>query len=315
MPLVHLDDLRTLMIVARSGSVTKAASILRVTQPAATRRIQRLEMELGVALVDRSARPFGLTAAGQKLAGRLPKLLDALDEVRNDRRAKDSAQVPLRLGMPASLANRLLGDLLAWLRIEFPRWLPMVSSGDHLELGRRLDGGQLDFAVMYVPDDFMAPPTVALRALSRVSLVAVESQRRLGDKASGTWVVDQPGDSFREVLTRVLQAAGMAWSPLEVDGIDCQLNLVAAGIGRGIVPAIVLPDSPVRSQLRLSPLPEIDLSVRVVLLYRPQVICSEKLAERIEVHFQRWLSMASRAAPRPPSPLGPAIPIRATQSS
>src|SRR5260370_36987038 len=63
---MEFDDIRAFVAVAESRSVSRAARELHLTQPAVTRRVQRLETSLGVALCDRRRRPFVLTEAGPR---------------------------------------------------------------------------------------------------------------------------------------------------------------------------------------------------------------------------------------------------------
>ena len=58
-------DIRAFVAVAEARSVSRAARALYLTQPAVTRRMQRLESALGVTLCDRTRRPVTLTEAGQ----------------------------------------------------------------------------------------------------------------------------------------------------------------------------------------------------------------------------------------------------------
>src|SRR5260370_32381135 len=80
---MEFDDIRAFVAVAESRSVSRAARELHLTQPAVTRRVQRLETSLGVALCDRRRRPFVLTEAGQAVLQRRPRLLPAGRDVRS----------------------------------------------------------------------------------------------------------------------------------------------------------------------------------------------------------------------------------------
>ncbi|HUP34754.1 MAG TPA: LysR family transcriptional regulator [Candidatus Limnocylindria bacterium] len=75
---MELDDIRAFVAVADARSVSRAARELYLTQPAVTRRVQRLERDLGVALCDRRRRPFALTEAGQAVLERCRRALHAV---------------------------------------------------------------------------------------------------------------------------------------------------------------------------------------------------------------------------------------------
>lgn len=84
---MELEQLRAFLEVARCKSFTAAAHSLFVSHSTVSRAVSTLEAELGVSLIDRGNRVFGLTEAGQRLserAGELVALADEIaDEIRN----------------------------------------------------------------------------------------------------------------------------------------------------------------------------------------------------------------------------------------
>jgi DNA-binding transcriptional LysR family regulator len=72
-----LDDLRGFVAVAELGSFHAAADALHLSQPALTRRIQKLEATLGVQLIDRDTRQLRLSSVGFFKAKRVLDDLDA----------------------------------------------------------------------------------------------------------------------------------------------------------------------------------------------------------------------------------------------
>ena len=84
---MNIDSLRVFCEVARQKSFTRAASNLRMTQPAASMAVQTLEKELDEILVDRSRRPPQLTPAGQCFYAACRDVLDRLDRTTAEMRA------------------------------------------------------------------------------------------------------------------------------------------------------------------------------------------------------------------------------------
>ena len=76
---VDLDDLRGFVVVAELGSFHAAADSLHLSQPALTRRLQKLEATLGVQLVDRNSRQLRLSSVGRDFFFKAKRLLDELD--------------------------------------------------------------------------------------------------------------------------------------------------------------------------------------------------------------------------------------------
>jgi DNA-binding transcriptional LysR family regulator len=109
-----LDLLRTFQAVHRAGTVTAAARLLGLTQPAVTAQLRALETAVGHPLFVREARGMRATAAGEDLAHRLDGPLDALAGVAADLARRPTLQGrTLRLGGPAELIGTLALPALA----------------------------------------------------------------------------------------------------------------------------------------------------------------------------------------------------------
>src|SRR6516165_1111547 len=83
-PSVDLRQLTALVTVAEAGSVTRAARLLHMVQPAVTRQIRTLEEELGVPLFDRTRHGMVPTAEGELLVERARRALGELERARTE---------------------------------------------------------------------------------------------------------------------------------------------------------------------------------------------------------------------------------------
>src|ERR1700751_4496540 len=79
---MDLRQLTALVTVAEVGSVTKAAELLHLVQPAVTRQIRSLEQELGVPLFERTRQGMHLTDAGAVMVDRARRALRELGRAR-----------------------------------------------------------------------------------------------------------------------------------------------------------------------------------------------------------------------------------------
>ena len=75
-----LNDLQAFRAVVDHGSFRKAADAILISQPALSRRIDKLETALGVRLFDRTTRRVSLTQVGRAFAPKAERLLDDLDD-------------------------------------------------------------------------------------------------------------------------------------------------------------------------------------------------------------------------------------------
>ena len=81
---MELEQLRAFLEVARTKSFTEAGRNLFVSHSTVSRAVSSLEAELGVSLIDRTNRVFGLTEAGKHLSDRAPELLALADDIAED---------------------------------------------------------------------------------------------------------------------------------------------------------------------------------------------------------------------------------------
>ena len=101
-----LNDLLAFRAVAELGNFRKAAETVHLSQPAFSRRIDKLEQALGVRLLDRSTRRVSLTAVGREFARKVEQLLEDLD---NTLLPRDTNEIPDDLREWAGRLRSLFG--------------------------------------------------------------------------------------------------------------------------------------------------------------------------------------------------------------
>ena len=163
-----LVQLRHLVALAESGSFSRAAERVHLTQPALSRSIQSLEEELGASLFDRIGRRAELTAVGREILERARQLvLDAQDLNERARAAARGRVGKLRVGMGSGPAALLMTPLLLEVASTRPQWRVEVARGATDLLVERLRNRTLDALV------------VDLRSLPAGDDLKVDLQREL----------------------------------------------------------------------------------------------------------------------------------------
>src|SRR5437016_6839562 len=118
---MEIRRLRYFVRVAEDGSLTKAAGVLRVAQPALTRQIRLLEKEIGVALFNRTPRGMQLTEEGEYLRASVAGPLRALElALQNIRSFSSRIEGNFAIGMPASIGDILAKPLAMRMDADFP---------------------------------------------------------------------------------------------------------------------------------------------------------------------------------------------------
>jgi DNA-binding transcriptional LysR family regulator len=127
---LELRNLRAFIEVASSGHFGQAAERLHITQPAITQRIQALERELGLQLLERNAREVRLAPAGAVLLPYARRMVQVEDQVLHDVKDYASGTVgSLRLAYQSAGDVALAGSIIAEFRRQFPAVEVETTSG------------------------------------------------------------------------------------------------------------------------------------------------------------------------------------------
>src|SRR5215471_7971497 len=113
--------LRYFVRIAEDGSLTRAAGVLRIAQPALSRQIRLLEEELGIALFNRTARGMQLTEEGEHLRACVAGPLRSLElALQNARSFSSHIEGNFTLGMTSGIGEILAKPLVLRMSSEFP---------------------------------------------------------------------------------------------------------------------------------------------------------------------------------------------------
>jgi DNA-binding transcriptional LysR family regulator len=160
-------DLRTLRYfsaVVREGHFGRAAVSLGIAQPPLTRQIQKLERELGVALLHRSQKKFEVTEAGLLLYERARRLLDGAEQAEADVRRLGTGETGrLVIGFVRSTPFTILPGIVVRFRAAYP--------DVELELREMSNPNQVKSLENGIVDVGLLRPPISSRALQMVTLI------------------------------------------------------------------------------------------------------------------------------------------------
>ncbi len=269
-----LNDLRALVTLADAGSVSRAASMLRLTQPALTRRIQNLEAHLGVSLLDRATKPPTLTTSGHRVLDCARRVLRSLTELEASCREDGALVGPLRLGVAYGLAEEVLAAPLTELQRAFPKLELIVKTGWTKQLLEELGTAALDGAIGFLPAD-RQETALKTRTLGQETIAVVAPRDWSTKGKSGSiylddvaWVLNPRGCSYRTALEALFDRQGLpVHVAMEVVGRELQLSLVARGAGLGLCPLRGLRASPQSRDVRILRLDDVNIRVDVAMIF------------------------------------------------
>jgi LysR family transcriptional regulator, nitrogen assimilation regulatory protein len=236
--MMDLQSLRNFLTIVEQGSISNAATLIRITQPALSRQIQALEAQVGAVLLDRGRRGVALTAAGEALAFEARRVLRSVAEAQT---AVDLASARragrIALGVSPSLARAVLPGLAALARERLPQARLSFREGPADDLCHRVAEGELDLAMI----DFRTPvPRLRARHLFAERIVAIGAAGRFAPGARVTMpdllaadtILAASSGRLRLLVEKLASRSGIAASRLvEVDSLAGLIEMVASGAG------------------------------------------------------------------------------------
>ena len=278
---MDLKQLEYFVRVAETGSFTRAAALLAVAQPALSKQVRRLEVELRQTLFNRNGRGILLTQEGTLL---LQHAKGIIEQVARARDALDSAKdFPVGkvvIATPQITGKALSAGLVTAFRERFPRASLEIIEGKSRFILEWLLTGRIDIGILYDPP---ISPLLEITSLTNheLSLFSLASRTK---PARGKPVPFKDLDRFPLILpsrphsirTLVESEAAKAGIELnvvmQIDGASFILELVQLGHGCTILPAFSLQRTARSRQIQLNDIvsPRLKRSLKVaVSLQRP----------------------------------------------
>ncbi len=276
---MDLKQLEYFVRVAELGSFTRASLALDIAQPALSRQIRLLEVELRQNLLTRNGRGATPTEAGKLLLEHGRGILHQVALAREELGAARGALAGrVSIGLPPSLSKLITVPLTHAFRKALPLAQLTLTEGFSVLMFEGLRVGNLDMALLYNPDKspelemktlhteelvLISPHTSAEPVHAKVPhLKAVNSAKpskamkpmadaatspqtntpiTLDEVAKLPLILPSRPNAFRILIEGELKGIGRKPQiSLEVDGLNAILNLVKEGLGHAVLPAYTL---------------------------------------------------------------------------
>jgi LysR family transcriptional regulator, low CO2-responsive transcriptional regulator len=251
---VTLNQLRTFLAVAETGSVRAAAQDLVVTQAAVSASLTALQKSLGVVLLEPDGRGLRLTAAGQAYSGYVRRVLGLLDEGgRAAAAAADPERGELRIAAVTTAAEQILPGLLSGFRTRYPRLGVRLEAGNRDRVRGLLDRYQVDLVLGGRPEpgwdvEVLAerPHELVVVAAPSLAAGAREAAPGPGTGPDGTggdgsrllpwlarqaWLLREPGSGTRAATDALLTELDIAPLTLMVGSNGAIRESASVGLG------------------------------------------------------------------------------------
>jgi LysR family nitrogen assimilation transcriptional regulator len=268
---VDLRQLDYFVHVADARSFSQAAKLLAIAQPALSRQVRSLEIELRQALFLRNGRGVTPTAAGKRLLEHARGILEQVRRARSDLdEVRDGKFGSVIVGMPPTVGRAMSAKLVSEFRSRFPRATISIVEGLTVHILEWLAIGRIDAGILYNPP---TAPYLQLTPLVEQALCLVGAHKTPGGKPASVALKDLPKypliipsrpHTIRLFVESHLALQGLKPSiALEVDGLRAILDLVQGGHGYAVLARQALAEAGGGAKLWAKPI--LRPSLRIVI--------------------------------------------------
>ncbi|MBT0962958.1 LysR substrate-binding domain-containing protein [Denitromonas iodatirespirans] len=296
---MDLKQIEYFVRVAELGSFTHASVALDIAQPALSRQIRRLEIELRQPLLLRNGRGVTMTEAGKIMLEHGRGVLHQVERIREElSRARGGYVGRVAVGLPPSLARVLTVPLTRAFQTAMPDAILTISEGLSVTMQESIAQGRLDVALIY---DSRPSPEIEIHPLTNQALHLLQSSRHASDTgpidleavAKLPLIMPSRPNAIRMLVEHELATRGRRPRiAIEADAIPAILDLVADGLGAAILPASALHAFGRDTDFHLRPIQNPALVARLawaVSARRPMTQVQRNLVELIETQVRTLL--------------------------
>lgn len=260
---LNLHLFRLFATVVRTGSFSRAADALHISQPSISKGVRDFELQVGCRLLDRTPKGVKPTREGQALA-RHAEALFAAERAAEDEllslRNLDSGS--LRIGASTTIATYMIAEHLGTFHRKFPGIDLHVVSANTRDIADLMIAHDIEIALVEGPveDDVLVSQAWHTDVMSLI----VSPQHPFASTEfgiDGTALVDEilivrePGSGSREVVAQALAAQGIeSKRTLEIGSTEAIKQAVSAGLGVSIVSSATTSDQVKLGRLRIVPM-------------------------------------------------------------
>lgn len=288
---MNLHALRIFNTVAYNQSVTEAAKVLSISQPAVTIQIRNLEKETGLKLIETEGRGIKLTAAGEFLFKQAENLFDMEKEIENKLvQFKNGELEKLRISSTYLPANFLLPTWLAKFKKQFPLVEVDLYSGNSNQVIEKLLHYQTDIA--FVVKEEWREPDLNLHHLMDIDFWFIVPRGHkydgkevlLSELLQEPFLLREEGSSTREILFSLCQIHGVTTPQigLQFHGLNESIRAVIAGYGTMLAPSLAVEEHLERKEIGR-------VKVTGINITRPVYLCIRKRDKELSTNIKHFL--------------------------
>ena len=249
---MELRQIECFCAVSSLENFTKAAQLLHISQPSVTKTVQSLESELNLELFDRKQKHVCLTEAGQVFLIHAKKIMQDVQAAKlSIERFKIPKSGAIKLGVPPMIESYLFPSFFVKFTAANPEiFLDLQEFGDSNAIREKLDGGELDFGIVFLNSEENLKSAITL--LEDEFYLCLPTNHKLVNEKKISFYelreekfILQPNGTVQNFVT-LQRAAAAGFSPkilLTTSQIKTIEELVASGAAVALLPKFAIKKS------------------------------------------------------------------------
>ena len=240
---MEIRQLKYFVKIVELGSLTRAAEVLFIAQPALSQQMASLERDLGVKLLGRSVRGVTMTEAGEAFYKQANIILKQVDMARHVvLAAHEQPSGSVSVGLPSSIANVLAVPLVRNVRTRFPNVLLEFHESPSFYLDELVMNGRIDIGLLFGSSrtkglKFRKLLTENLYLVGAAGSFRNDSPVPLAELIGYPLLVPSRPNSIRLQLDHAFAQAGLKYTPsAEINSTPVVKRLVEDGLGFTVIP-------------------------------------------------------------------------------
>jgi DNA-binding transcriptional LysR family regulator len=246
---ITLRQLHVFQSVASTRNFSRTGDAVGLTQPAVSRCITELESQLGLKLLNRTTREVTLTDAGQRLAARLPRVLEELESTLLDvRDLATERRGRVRVASSPTLSANLMPECIAHAHSSMPGLELVLLDRIQSAVLASVLTGEVDFGVVIDPSEREALECETI--LTEPFCLACPPGHRLARKRQVRWT-DLNGEALvlldhasgsRRLIDRAMEEHQVQCTVTQEVGHPTTIfRMLEAGLGVSVIPTLAIP--------------------------------------------------------------------------
>lgn len=287
---------RTLLAVVETGSFTKAAGLLSLTQPAVSHHIGQLEQELGIRIFIREKGRMTLTKKGEIVARCARRLSAMYAKLHTDLKDAERNLTRLRVGITHTAESNLITEALARFSHENSGILITITTDTINNLYDAMENYELDLAVVegkprtQTLNSLMLDTDYIVCALSNNNPLSRRAMVRLIDLKRERMILRLPTSSTRKLFETHLASLGESIDAfdvaLEVDNVATIKDLVRKDFGVSILARSACMDEVRKGKMTILRIENLSMAREMSIVYHRDFSHMDVLQEILKLYHE-----------------------------